>query len=101
MTARQKMLLDIEEIQRKVTTGEIIGIALVAHTTDRYVLSRCCGEPLPPHGVLILQELAEEARRIFLDDNYHLDDGRPRLRAAEDDEERATDSCPDDGTSAS
>lgn len=82
LTAQQKMLRNLEEIQRKVQTGAIDALVIVAHTTDRYVLTRVCGEPLPPHGVLILQELADEAKQIFLEEHNHPDDGRPRLRAA-------------------
>lgn len=93
LTSKEKMLRDLEEIQRKVTTGEVIGIVLVVHTTDHSVLSRVSGDPPTPLGVLILQEIADDARRSFLDANNHPDDGRPRLRAAGDEEHGAAPPC--------
>lgn len=84
LTSQEKMTRNLEEMLRKVSTGEIVGLVIVAQTNTGYVLSRRSGEPPPPHGILILQDIADDAKQIFLDENFRPDDGRPRLHAAGD-----------------
>lgn len=86
-TTKERMLEVLDEIARKVATGDVCGIVLVATCSDHDVLTRVMGQMPPPHGILILQDIAREARSMFLEKCDHYDDGRPRLRAADDDDE--------------
>lgn len=85
--AKQKMLKDLDEFRRKVETGEIVGLYMLARCSDGYAIDRAKGAPPLPQGVLMLQVTAERARDIFLDGHISPDDGRPRLRTTDDEEE--------------
>lgn len=86
-TAKRRMLEGLETFRRKVETGEIVGIVMVAQCDDGYVLDRSIGEPPSPAGILILQDIASVAADIFRAKHHTEDDGKPRLRATEKEEE--------------
>lgn len=85
--AKQKMIKVLDEFRRKVETGEIVGLYMIASCSDGYAIERAKGAPPLPQGILMLQVTAEHARDIFLGGHVSPDDGRPRLRATDDEEE--------------
>ncbi len=91
MTDKQKMLDALDEWRRKVSTGEITGLILAAITRDDLFLSRTVGDPPGPHGVLVLEDIVNDAKRIFLEQNNLPYDGGPGLGIAVDPSSRKTD----------
>lgn len=83
--AQDRLLKSLDDLRRKVSTGEIESLVIVAGCEDGFVLTRVIGELMPPHGILILQEIAEEQRTIFLERNNKTDEGGPRLETVDDD----------------
>jgi hypothetical protein len=73
------MLEALDEIRRRVSTGEVEGLIVMATCANGAVLSRMVAEPPPPHGILILQDVAAEARNLFLEQFNKPDDGAPTL----------------------
>ncbi len=85
--AKQKMLETLDEFKRKVETGEIIGLFMLATCNDGHALTRAKGANPGPNGVMLLWKVAERGRDLFLNGHDKPDDGRPRLRSTEQDEE--------------
>ncbi len=84
--AQDRLLKTLDDLRRKVMSEEIESLVVVAGCEDGFVLTRVIGELMPPHGILILQEIADEQRRIFLERNNKTDEGGPRLGAVDDDD---------------
>jgi hypothetical protein len=91
MNTKQKMLDALDEWRRKVNTGEITGLILAAITKDDLFLSRTHGDPPGPHGVLVLEDIVNEAKRTFLERNNLPYDGAPGLGIADEPNSQETD----------
>ncbi len=83
-TLKHRLLTTLDELRRKVETGEVTAMVAVVGCEDGYVLSRVTAV-LPPHGILLLQDITNESRERFLNANNQPDDGGPRLGVAKED----------------
>ncbi len=77
--AKERMLATLRNYQRKVETGELVGLILMGVQKSDYILTAQVGEPPGPHGCLLLQEIAADAKAHFLGTNVEPDDGRPLM----------------------
>lgn len=86
-TEKERMLEYLDHFRRRVETGEITGIVMVAQCNDDNVLNRRAGEWLSSDGVLVMQRIASVTADVYLDGHQSEDDEKPRLRATEKEEE--------------
>lgn len=77
--AKERMLATIRDYQRKVETGELVGLILMGVKKDDYITKAQVGEPPGPHGCLLLQGIAADAKDHFLGTYVEPDDGKPLM----------------------
>ncbi len=77
--AKERMLSTLRDYERKVETGELVGLIVMGVKKDDYITTAQVGDPPGPHGCLLLQQIAEDAKAHFLDTNVEDDDGKPLM----------------------
>ena len=95
--AKKQMLEQIDDVRRRVAIGDVTGITIVADKHDGYVVRRIAGDSPSPVAILVLEEIINTARTLFLSKNQRFDMGKPSiavvtmLRPVDDDEEDSDD----------
>lgn len=83
MSAKERMLEALDEVRKRVETGETVGLIIGSVRKDDHFMSRTVGEPPGPHGILVLESILLESKLFFLERNNLPDDGAPLLGAVD------------------
>ena len=79
MSDKQRMLHALDEVRKRVETGETVGLIIGSVRKDDHFMSRTVGDPPGPHGILVMEDILEEAKALFLSRHNFPDDGAPLL----------------------
>ncbi len=90
MSDKQRMLHALDEVRKRVETGETVGLIIGSVRKDDHFMSRTVGKPPGPHGILVLEGILEDAKLFFLERNNLPDDGAPLLGAVDSPKEGGT-----------
>lgn len=75
------MLRKLDDVRRRVETGEIRGVMCFAEREDGSVLGTRAGSPAGAAAIVVLREYVRKAECEFFDLHAKVDDGKPDLKA--------------------
>ena len=68
LEVKKRMLEALERVRQVVESDEMIGLVLCMTTGDGTFRTRCVGQPLQANAILVLEEIVDDAKRLFLSD---------------------------------